>query len=120
MGKRIHVATKYDVRYSVNEYGFNYGSENFGNLMSLLDVPYTCVTNESGEDVRMEVSASFLKKAIEDMKKGMDTWENQEDVPEIDEIIEAQGLTREGMIELLERIVRDADPKNTWIHICWY
>ena len=120
MGKRIHVATKYDVRFSVNEYGFNYGSEKFETLMSLLDVPCTCVANESGEDVRMEISAPFLKKAIEDMKKGMETWENQENVPEIDSIIEEQGLTREGMIEQLERMVRDADPKNTWIHICWY
>lgn len=117
MGKRIHVATKHKVEYSLNEYGFNYGADSFENLMHLLDVPCTCVTDESGEDIRMEIETHFLKKAIKRMKTQFD---GMLDADEIDGIIEGQGLTRKEMIEQLERMVRDADSSNGWMYITWY
>lgn len=63
MGYRIHVATKYEVRYSVGD-AFNYKCEEFHNLLSLCGADYTGETY----DPEFEVSKSDWKNVMEKLK----------------------------------------------------
>ena len=64
MGYRIHVATKYEVRYSIGD-AFNYKCEEFHNLLSLCGADYTGETY----DPEFEVTKRDWKNVMEKLKK---------------------------------------------------
>lgn len=113
MGYRIHVATKYEVRYSVGD-AFNYKCEEFHNLLSLCGADYTGETY----DPEFEVSKSDWEKVIEKLKN-LDSLP-QEEKEEITEAIEALEYSVDEIIEYIEYFLEQSDPSNSYLHLCYF
>lgn len=113
MGKRLHVASKYEVEWSDSAY-FNWNISEFHDLLDALDVYYT---GETWDD-DFEVSK-------EDWQKGIDTLRSYSkldaDAQErIDEALEALEHEREEVIEIMEHLMEQSASNWSYIECCFF
>ena len=113
MGYRMHVATKYEVRYSGGD-AFNYKCEEFHNLLALCEAGYT------GEawDPEFEVDKCDWENVIEKLKS-LESLP-QEEKEEITEAIEALEHTVDEIIKYMEYFLEQSDPNKDYLHLCYF
>ena len=108
MGKRLHIARRYDVEWADSAY-FNWKIEEFHNLLSALGMYYT------GEPWDDEFDVSK-----EDWRMGIDTLRNYDsldadDRKTIDEALEALEYGREEVLQIMEHLMNQAEPDWNYI-----
>jgi len=113
MGCRLHVASKYDVRYAQVEY-FNWLIEEFYHILDALDICY----NGELYDYSFEVSR-------EDWRAGMGkiatlNVQKPEVRREIEESLKRVELTPERMLEIMDEYLRAADPSNNYLNFSFF
>lgn len=113
MGKRLHIARKYEVEWTDSAY-FNWKIEEFHNLMDALEMYYT---GETWDD-EFEVSK-------EDWQKGIDTLRNYDslDADEretIDEALEPLEYGREEVIGIMEHLMEQSEKDWNFIECSFF
>ena len=113
MGKRLHIAKKYEVEWSDSAH-FNWKISEFHDLLDALDVYYT---GETWDD-DFEVSK-------EDWQKGIDTLRSYDkldaDAQEtIDKALEALEYEREELIRIMEQFMEQSAPNWSYIECCFF
>lgn len=113
MGYRLHVASKYDVKYSTTE-AFNYKCEEFHNLLLACGVDFTGETY----DANFEVSREDWNKMIEKLKT-LDQLPEEERL-EIQDCIQDLETTPEKVLDITETLLSEADPDNSYLYFSYW
>lgn len=113
MGHRLHVAKKYEIKYS-SSFGFNYKVIEFHNLLTALDISYN---GESWDD-DVEVNR-------EDFRQGLEKLKNYDKLDEekrtkIDEALSEFDEPIEEIIEIMERLLIESDQKNEYMLLAFF
>jgi len=114
MGYRLHVASKYDVRYGKTE-AFNHKNEEFHCLLRACGVEYT---GESNDDT-FEVSRADWTNGL------IGKLTMLEKLPEEDRLkilacIRELGSTPDEVLDLAKRLIAEADPEHSYIVLCYW
>lgn len=109
MGKRLNVATKFQVEYGETE-NFNYKTEEFKTLLEALEIDYT---GETWDD-EFEVD-------VDDFKNGLDTLKNFKELDKdtqdaIQEALKDLECDLDEVIKTFEGYLKETDPNNTFMH----
>lgn len=114
MGYRLHVASKYDVRYGKTE-AFNHKCEEFHNLLRACGVEYT---GDSNDDT-FEVSRADWTNGLIGKLTLLNTLP-EEERSEIIERIEDLDSTTDEVLELAKRLISEADPEHSYIVLSYW
>lgn len=105
MGYRLHVATKYQVRY--DGFGmFNHKSEELNDLIQeyFAGTDFWSDSAEYAKD--MEIPVFVFEKGIKKMRESKDTL--------------LEGYDNKEVIDNFEYILDNYDRKNEYIHLSWF
>ena len=113
MGKRLHIATKYECEWS-DMTAFNWKIEEFHDLLSALNVSYT---GESWDD-EFEVSK-------DDWQRGIDTLREYDSLDDdarndIDEALNALECVREEVLKIMEKFMEQSAPNWGYIECSFF
>ena len=113
MGHRLHVAKTYTVEYALPD-NFNHEVTEFHDLLKSLDVDYT---GESWDD-DFEVTK-------EDWQKGIDKLKNlanlkADEKQEIENALTEMNEPLPEIIEFMELLLKEADPKHEYLVLRFY
>ena len=114
MGYRLHVASKYDVRYGKTE-AFNHKCEEFHYLLEACGVEYT----GDRYDDTFEVSRAEWTNGLIGKLKTLDSLPENERY-EITECIKDLKSTTDEVLKIAERIISEADPKRSYIVLSYW
>lgn len=110
MGKRLHVAKEYKVRYSHYE-RFNWKCEEFAHLMNILGINF--ISGREDEGVwEFEVTK-------EDWREGMRMLEDDEDEA-IDEALERLEIDRVDALDIFETYYDEAESDSDFMNFCFF
>ena len=119
MGKRIHVAKKYEIEYGSAEH-LNWKQDEFISLLEAVDCSVCRYDNEDYSAGDFEVSAEQYEQAIKQVKAYVQDpenyqsdWMNSEDMRER---IEATGETPEDMLRIMQGYYDEADKRDGYLH----
>ena len=113
MGKRLHIATKYECEWS-DMTAFNCKTEEFHDLLSALDVSYT---GESWDD-EFEVSKDDWQKGIDTLRE-YDSLDD-EAMNDIDEALKALECEREKVLKIMEQFMEQSAPNWGYIECSFF
>lgn len=113
MGKRLHVAKKYEIDYS-SSLGFNYKVVEFHDLLTSLGISYN---GESWDD-DVEVYREDFKQGLEKLK-AYDKLDEGERT-DIDEALERIDEPVEEIIKTMERLLTESDQNNESILLSFF
>ena len=125
MGKRLHVAKTYKVEYSSFQ-RFNYKTEEFRNLLGILDCPtYGMDEYDEGYGDNFEVEKKFYDKAIETLKAyDKQDEELREDIDQCIEALYGNGQAKEELrmeaISDLETYRKEAEPEGEYMFFSFF
>lgn len=113
MGKRLHVAKKYEIEYS-SSLGFNYKVAEFHKLLTALGISYN---GESWDD--------DVEVYREDFKQGLDKLKNYDKLDagekkEIDKALSETDEPVEEILKIMERLLTESDQKNDYILLAFF
>ena len=113
MGKRLHVAKKWQAEFADAEFGFNYAQDKFVDVMSLLDCTISSYEPDTEYASELECDMEEFEKAIENLRN----WDDLDDdvKKEVDEILDSVGLDRKTFLGYLESMLEKAKTLNLYV-----
>ena len=113
MGHRLHVAKTYTVEYALPD-NFNHEVTEFHDLLKSLDVDYT---GESWDD-DFDVYKEEWQKGIDKLKNlpNLETEEREE----IENALTEMNESLLEIIEFMELLLKEADPKHEYLVLRFY
>lgn len=118
MGKRVHVAKKYEVEYGSTE-SFNYKDDKFYDILLMLGAEPNNVgaPDDTMSDI-FECPVNDYRDALENLKVHIESPEvyQPEDHEEIVEAAREAGHTLESLLDVMQRYYDEADKRDGWLH----
>ena len=119
MGKRVHVAKRYEIEYGCGE-AFNWKQDEFISLLEAVDCSVCRYDNEDCSAGDFEVSAEQYKEAMDQVKAYVQDPENYRsdwmDNEDMKEHIEATGETPEDLLRIMQSYYDEADKRDGYLH----
>ena len=119
MGKRVHVAKKYEIEYGGTT-AFNWKQDEFISLLGTLGCSVCEYNNEDYSAGDFEVDAEQYKEALEQMKAYVKDPEHYEngvmDGDDIRRCAEALEETAEEILETMQSYYDEADKHDGYLH----
>lgn len=109
MASRLHFATRYQVKYSEDSF-FGRGQVDFYYLLKSLGINMSGI---SAYDSDFDIPKEDWKNAIENLKKNE---ENQE----LEEALKDLQYSKEVVLEIFKKILKECESNCDYIHISWY
>lgn len=120
MGKRVHVATKYEVEFGNTE-AFNYSHDKFYDLLGALggEPNYFGVEDENTCDM-FECPIEDYNDAVQNLEVYISdpTLLNESD--DIKECLDALGMTAEDVLKIMKSYQQEADTRDGYLHFMSY
>ena len=120
MGKRLHSAVSYEVKYGEKEY-FNWQADR---INPIIDILAEGDTSYNDDDIQFADTISAnrenLLANIDKIINPDENWEYQDDLERKIRNIGFVGLTREELHKELKTLVEQADSRIGYIHFAWY
>ena len=119
MGNRLHVASKYEVKYSSYS-NFNWKSEQFHEFLNTIDI-YPASNNDRFID-----SAPWdFEVPKEEWRKGMDTLKSINNLTEghqaeIREALKSLGVSLEEILQIMENYEKESDPNWGYLEFSFF
>lgn len=114
MGYRLHVASKYDVRYGKTE-AFNHKNEEFHSLLRACGVEYT---GDSNDDT-FEVSRADWTNGLIGKLTMLDSLPDDER-SKINERIADLDSTPDEILDIAKRLISEADPEHSCLVLSYW
>ena len=115
MGKRIHVAKRYEVEFG-SAANLNWKQDEFISVLEQLGCSVCRYDNEDYSAGDFEVSAEEYKKAMDDMKAYIHDPEGYEECDDLRDAIEATGETAEELLTIMQGYYDEADKHDGYLH----
>ena len=119
MGKRIHVAKRYEIEYGSAEH-LNWKQDEFISVLETLGCSVCRYDNEDYSAGDFEVIAEQYKAAMEQVKayaKDPENYQNEEvDTDELRDVIEATEETAEDLLKIMQGYYEEADKHDGYLH----
>lgn len=125
MGKRLHSAIKYEVKYG-DRSNFNWGMGYINQVIDIL-AEYDC--GYDGEELEfadtLSADRAKLLENIDKIINPCDEWEYQEELNHILESMENDcdedlRFPREYVYQHLKLIIEQSDSNNAYVHFAWF
>ena len=113
MGYRLHVATKYDVNYSIGD-AFNHKCEEFHDLLTACGASFT---GDSYDD-EFEVGRDEWNATIEKLKNLASLDDIERD--RIQTALKWMDDSVEEIVSAMEAFEHTADPNNNFLHLAFF
>lgn len=124
MGKRLHSAIKYEVKYNTNGC-FNWGGDHVNPIIECLaEGDFWCNDYDymGGADT-LEASREALLANVDKIINPDPEWENQEELNELLEEMENDNdcsIDRQYLYDELKEMVEQSDPNCIYVHFAWF
>lgn len=115
MGKRLHVAEKWQVKFADGEFGFNYAPDKFVDVMSLLECTISSYEPDTECASELECDMAEFESAIEHLRNLDDYDYDEDEKKEIDDILDSVGLDRDKFLGYLESMLEKAKTLNLYV-----
>lgn len=122
MGKRVHVAKRYEVEYGSTE-AFNWAQDKFVNVLNELGCSVYEYGSEDDETAGgFECPDEEYKEAIENLKAYINdpVAYDCDDDTYLRESIEKTGKTAEELLKVMQSYYDEADKHTGWLHFMSY
>ena len=125
MGKRLHSAVKYEVKYG-DKAIFNFQQEKINSLIyALAEGDCSCSHSYNGEICFSDTvfaNRSILLANVDKIIYPDTNWEFQEDVDHYIKVIERDvcPIAREDIYKNLKAIIEQSDSNCVYVHFAWF
>lgn len=118
MGKRVHVAKKYEVEYGSTE-SFNWKDDKFYDILGTLGAtPNNCGAPDDCLADEFECDKESYEVALQTLRAFVERGEEPEwyTADELRECIEQCGHTPESLLEVMQDYYDEADKRDGYLH----
>lgn len=118
MGKRLHSAVKYEVKYD-GKSDFNYQQDRINDIIYALAEGDCIYEDKIYLSDTMSANREILLANLDKIIHPDENWEWQESVDYNIENLEREGYTRESIYNSLKVIIEQADSNCEDVHFAW-
>lgn len=119
MGKRLHSAVKYEVKYD-GKADFNYQQDRINALIDALAEGDCSYADEIYFSDTVSANRANLLANVDKIIHPDENWEWQETVDYNIERLESEGYTRESIYKSLKMIIEQSDSNCEDVHFAWF
>lgn len=122
MGKRLHSAIKYEVKYKYEHASFNYAQEYINPIIITLAEDDGSYNDECPEwSDTIEGNREVMLKNLDKILHPDSDWEYQEQLDEqLDNAEKYEQLTRQYIHDCLKEIIEESDKNCHYTHFAWF
>ena len=120
MGKRLHVATTYEVKFGKTE-AFNYSYDKFYDLLDTLggEPNYVCGDVDWPSDI-FECTVEDYNDAVQNLEVYISDPDLLDESDDIKEHLDALKMTAEEVLKIMKGYQQEADTRDGYLHFMNY
>lgn len=120
MGKRVHVAKRYEVEYGSTE-AFNWAQDKFVGVLNALGCSaYEYGSEDDNTAGGFEVPADDYKDAVENLAVYISDPTLLDESDDIRECLEKLGMTADELLKTMKDYQQEADTRDGYLHFMSY